>query len=63
MTLADQTDDFAILGLMGPKSRAVLRQLSGADLANAAFPYFSHREIEIADVPVRATRHGFQESR
>jgi 4-methylaminobutanoate oxidase (formaldehyde-forming) len=54
--ITDQTDDYAILGLMGPDSRAVLSALTGADLGNAAFPYFAHRPMEIADCPVRASR-------
>jgi glycine cleavage system aminomethyltransferase T len=30
---------YAVLGLMGPRARAVLSQLTDADLSNAAFPF------------------------
>jgi len=54
--LADVTEDLAVLGVMGPKSRDLLQGLTGGDLSNAAFPYQTSREIEIADTLVRASR-------
>ena len=54
--LADITEDLAVLGVMGPKSRALLQGLTGADLTGAAFPYQTSAEIEIAGTPVRASR-------
>ena len=41
---------------MGPRSRALLQKLSGADLSNAAFPFGTSREIEIGYARVRASR-------
>jgi len=45
-----------VLGVMGPRSRALLEKLSGADLSNAAFPFGSSREIEIGYARLRAAR-------
>ena len=53
---ADQTSAYAMLSLMGPKSRALLAKLSGADLSNEAFPFGSSRELEIGCARVRAAR-------
>ena len=54
--LLDVTDDMAVLGVMGPESRALLEGLTEADLANGAFPYLTSREIELAGVRLRASR-------
>ena len=54
--VVDVTDQTAVLGLMGPRSRAVLSQLTDAPLDNVAFPFGWAREIEVAGVPVRAVR-------
>jgi glycine cleavage system aminomethyltransferase T len=42
---------------MGPKSRALLEKVSGADLSNAAFPFGTSQEIEIGYARVRASPH------
>ncbi len=55
-TVTDVTGGLPMLGLMGPGSRALLQELSGADLSNAAFPFGSAREIEIGYAIVRAHR-------
>lgn len=49
------TENYGVLGLMGPKSRDVLSTLTDADLG-AGFPWLSVREITIAGIPVRALR-------
>jgi 4-methylaminobutanoate oxidase (formaldehyde-forming) len=54
--LMDVTSAYAVLSLMGPKSREVLAAVSDADVSNAAFPFGSWREIMIAGSPVRALR-------
>ena len=43
----DVTDNFAVLGVMGPKSRGLLAEVTGADLSNRAFPYQTSQEIGI----------------
>ena len=55
-TVTDITSGLALLSVMGPNSRALLQQVSGADLANAAFPFGSSQEIEIGYAIVRAQR-------
>jgi 4-methylaminobutanoate oxidase (formaldehyde-forming) len=52
----DITPAWAVLGIMGPNSRALLQQVSGADLSNAAFPFASSQVLEIGCAPGRAQR-------
>jgi 4-methylaminobutanoate oxidase (formaldehyde-forming) len=55
-TVTDVTSGLPMLGLMGPKSRALLYELSGADLSNQAFAFGTSVEIEIGYAVVRASR-------
>ncbi len=57
--LSDITEDWAVLGVMGPKSRNLLQDVTDADLSNDAFPYQTMAEIDIAGVPVQASRITF----
>ena len=50
------TSAYAVLGVMGPRSRDLLSRLTDADLSNDAFAYLCSREIEVGYAPVRATR-------
>ena len=52
--IADETADYAVLGLMGPAARDIAAALGGQNLA--ALGYFRHGEAELAGVPVRAAR-------
>jgi heterotetrameric sarcosine oxidase gamma subunit len=52
----DITSGLPMIAIMGPKSRALLEKVSGADLSNAAFPFGTSREIEIGYARVRASR-------
>lgn len=52
----DITSGLPMIAIMGPKSRALLQQVSGADLSNAAFPFGTSKEIEIGYARVRASR-------
>ena len=54
--LMDVTSAYAVLSLMGPKSREVLAAVADADVSNAAFPFGTWREIMIAGASVRALR-------
>ena len=54
--VTDMTSGYAVLGVMGPKSRELLSRLTSADLSNAAFPFGASREIELAYATVRASR-------
>ena len=57
--IENQTDQFGTLVLTGPRSRDVLAQVTECDLSNAAFPWLSHRPIEIAGVNGTALRVSF----
>ncbi len=52
----DVTEDYAVLGVMGPRSRALLSALTSSDLSDERFPFATSREITLAGAPVRATR-------
>ena len=54
--VTDMTSAYAVIGLMGPQSRALLESLSGEDLSNAAFPFATSREMDIGYARVRASR-------
>ena len=55
-TVTDVTSGLPMLGLMGPNARALLAEVSGADLGNEAFPFGTSQEIEIGFAIVRASR-------
>ena len=57
--LVDVTNATSVLGVMGPRSRELLEELSGGDLSNAAFPFGTAQEIFIAGAKVRALRMTF----
>jgi len=48
VTIADMTSAWAALAVTGPAARALLASVSPADFSNAAFPFRTAREIEIA---------------
>ncbi len=54
--LTDVSSGSAVLGLMGPNSRALLSEITDADVSNEAFPYMASKEIAIGYAPVRASR-------
>jgi sarcosine dehydrogenase len=54
--IADVTEGWGTLSLMGPRARAVLAEVTDADVSNAAFPFGHVREIGIAGTTVRALR-------
>ncbi len=54
--VSDVTEAYAVLGLMGPRSRDLLARVSGADLGNGAFPFGTSQEIGIRGATVRASR-------
>jgi dimethylglycine dehydrogenase len=55
VVLRNVTADIGVLGLMGPKSRLILSQLTDADLTGD-FPWLSVRQIDVAGLQVRALR-------
>jgi len=56
VTVIDLTSAYAVYGVMGPKSRALLQKLSRADFSNEAFPFSASRDIDLGYSTVRATR-------
>jgi 4-methylaminobutanoate oxidase (formaldehyde-forming) len=54
--LVDVTEQFSVLGVMGPSSRELLTRLTDADLSNAAFPFAAARTIRLGTATIRALR-------
>jgi len=52
----DVSSAYAVLGLMGPRSRELLATLTDADLTTAAFPFASSQIIDLGYARVRASR-------
>lgn len=55
VSITNVTETYGVLGLMGPKSRAVLAELTDANLTDG-FPWLSVRQITVAGIPLRALR-------
>ncbi|MBW2543644.1 MAG: GcvT family protein [Deltaproteobacteria bacterium] len=55
-TLADVSSAYVMLNVQGPKSRALLSQISNADFSNEAFPFASVRDIEVGYQAAKALR-------
>ena len=56
VAVVDVTSSYAVYGVMGPRSRDLLRTVSRADLWNEGFEFGSSREIDRGYATVRATR-------
>ena len=54
--LVEATEDFALLSLQGPRSRAVLAAVTGEDVSGDAFAFRDSRAVVVAGLPVRVTR-------
>jgi len=54
--IADVTEAWGTLSLMGPRARDVLAAATTADVSNEAFPFGHVREIVVAGVRLRALR-------
>ena len=54
--VVDVTGQYAVLAVMGPKSRELLARVSRANFGNAEFPFGSSREVDLGYATVRATR-------
>ncbi|MDW3219144.1 MAG: FAD-dependent oxidoreductase [Acidimicrobiales bacterium] len=59
VTLANVTHDQAVLGVMGPNSRALLAELTRADLSNDGFAFGTGQSIDIAGADVLALRMSY----
>jgi 4-methylaminobutanoate oxidase (formaldehyde-forming) len=56
VVVTDVTRELSMFGVMGPNSRALLSQLTTADLDNDSFPFGTAQHIEMAGHDVRAMR-------
>ncbi|MEX0302142.1 MAG: aminomethyltransferase family protein, partial [Leisingera sp.] len=56
VSVVNVTASEATLAVMGPRSRAFLQGLTGADLSNEAFPFGSFQDLHLGHAPVRAQR-------
>ncbi len=54
--LSDITMELPTIGVMGPRSRALLSSLTSTPLDNEAFPFGWSRQMVVAGIPVRALR-------
>ncbi len=52
----DVSSSMAVLGVMGPRSRELLSQLTDADMSPAAFPFGTSQIIDLGYARVRASR-------
>ena len=52
----DRTDDYAVVGVMGPQSRALLSSISEQDFSQHEFGFAHSKMIAIGDAEVRACR-------
>ena len=56
VSLEDASDDYGMLAVQGPRSRAVLAALMPEA---ESLPYFGHTQTKIGDVPVTLSRTGY----
>ncbi|MCD4525811.1 FAD-dependent oxidoreductase [Nocardioides sp. cx-173] len=56
MRVRDVTDEYAVLGVMGPTARDLLAGLTDADLSEEGFAFATSRPVTLAGAQVRATR-------
>lgn len=54
--LTDVTSSYAVLSLMGPEARNILQEITDDDVSNAAFPFGTVQNLNIAGSVVRALR-------
>ena len=55
-TAVDVSSSMAVISVMGPRSRELLRQLTDADLSHTAFPFATSQVIDLGYARVRASR-------
>src|SRR5215210_1992250 len=58
-TLTDVTSAYAVIAVMGPRSRELLSRVSRASFDNAAFPFAAIREIDIGYATLLASRRTY----
>jgi sarcosine dehydrogenase len=58
-TLTDVTSAYAVIAVMGPRSRELLSRVSRAGFDNAAFPFAAIREVDIGYATLLASRRTY----
>ncbi len=58
-TIIDVTHGYAMLAVMGPKSRDLLSDLTSEDLSNEAFPFSTAKEMDLAYTRCLAVRMSY----
>lgn len=58
-TVTDVTSGYAVLAIMGPRSRELLQRLTDDDVSDPAFPWGTARQIDVAMAPATALRLSF----
>jgi 4-methylaminobutanoate oxidase (formaldehyde-forming) len=56
IVITDRTSAYAVITVMGPKSRETLSKLSHADFSHKAFPFGRSKEVDMHYAIVRASR-------
>jgi len=59
LIIRDVSEDYAVLGVMGPGSRALMEKLADTDFGDAKFPFSSARCIRIGNCELLALRLSF----
>ena len=59
LTIEDVTDDFSVIGVMGPQARDTLQPVVSADLSNKNFPFGNFKKIELAGIECLALRMSY----
>ncbi|MFZ4509889.1 MAG: GcvT family protein [Candidatus Nanopelagicales bacterium] len=54
--IVDVSSAYAVIGVMGPRSRELLTRVSTSDFGDDAFPFGTSRQVDVGDFTVRATR-------
>jgi 4-methylaminobutanoate oxidase (formaldehyde-forming) len=56
VSVSEVTDDYAVIGMWGPKAREVLQAVTSDDVSSKALPYMSSKVIRIGGAEIRACR-------
>jgi len=56
VTITDITDDYAVIGLWGPRARNILQAVTDADVSNDSFPYMTAMSVDVNGIKVLAQR-------
>ncbi|HEY5188016.1 MAG TPA: FAD-dependent oxidoreductase [Solirubrobacteraceae bacterium] len=56
LTIRDRSDDFAVIGIWGPRARAVLSACTDDDVSDAALPFAQARTVTVGGARILAQR-------